>query len=462
MNWSQNNNVKDLWLRGKYWEIFGFTSSHFTSLEMAKRYSIMINHHSGPSGERQIVEEAFSILNAPLKRGFYTGCRLIMMQIQREIDATAYINHEEDIWSDLWGWVSQRWQAPSEELIKALKIKYVNAPKLGTSKSTTRQRDVSQDESKKSANIDSLMAAESFKSEVKCQGCGKFDQTLRVVAFPYIISVLITSFKRFNEAGIFCHRCRCEKSTKWAVASLLFGWWSIPGFFWTIEALVDNYKGGKILKENNEPLVSKLAWAYMILGKIAEAKSALKDLLKQGGSKEAISLKQELDRTYPEISPTKIGGFRLGYLTVVFAVLGAYVIAGTALFGGSASSPNSVPYQPVPVSPAKTTPVYPVSDSYPPDKSFVKWNNSSKWTSSTTATISGTVTNTHNKWSITSVRIEVETLNSYGAVVQQRTVSVSPSTIAPGSSGTYYQLIATSTTSENINTVLRWTWLPPQ
>jgi len=191
---------------------------------------------------------------------------------------------------------------------------------------------------------DSVAYAESFAQRVRCQGCGRFDHTLRIVAFPYIISILIASFKHFAEPGIFCHRCRCNKSLKWAIVSLIFGWWSIWGFFWNIGALIDNFRGGKMPREENAELVAKLAWVNMLLGKIAEAKSALKDLLRYGSNEEALNLKQELDRIYPEVRPARSGGFRLGYLTVVFASLGIYFILAMVLFGGTESiSPQSSP-----------------------------------------------------------------------------------------------------------------------
>jgi len=152
---------------------------------------------------------------------------------------------------------------------------------------------------------------------------------------------------------------------KWAIVSLLFGWWSIWGFFWNIGALVDNFRGGKMPRENNVPLIARLAWAHMVLGKIAEAKAALKDLLKYGPNEEALRLRQELDSKYPSVAPAMTGGFRLGYLTLVIAILAIYGLVGNAILGGpSGPAVESPPTQPNPVTPSQTTPA-PTAPSQP-------------------------------------------------------------------------------------------------
>jgi len=345
---SSEYDVNELWSKGKFWEIFGFTSNDFTALELAKKYSALRKAYEDSPEEAEIIESAFAILNAPLTRQFYVGCRTVMQRIREGIGDSSFEEAESQIWSDLWGWVSKRWQAPTDELVTALESKYAHG-------AVAEVAGIGLDE--ESLEIDSVMAAEAFAREIRCQGCGRFDHTLRAVAFPYVISIVVASFKRFDESGIFCHRCRCAKSIKWAIVSLLFGWWSIWGFFWNIGALIDNFRGGKMPKENNEPLVARLAWAHMVLGKIAEAKAALKGLRKYGPNEEAIRLQQELDRNYPSVSPATTGGFRLGYLALVVSILAIYGLVGNAIFGGpSGPAVESPPVQPSPVTPSQSTP----------------------------------------------------------------------------------------------------------
>jgi len=157
---------------------------------------------------------------------------------------------------------------------------------------------------------DPVTYAESFARQVRCQRCGRFDHTLRIVAFPWVISVIVISNKTY-ESGIFCNHCRSLNSRIYAAGSLLFGWWGVPwGPIWTIGALIANFRGGKMPEEENRDLLSQLAWTNAVLGRIGEAKAAIRDSLQFGVSEPTQRFKEELDRTYPTVQPTVAAGFR--------------------------------------------------------------------------------------------------------------------------------------------------------
>ncbi|MBI4332511.1 MAG: hypothetical protein HY673_14665 [Chloroflexi bacterium] len=357
--------IRDLWVRGKLWEIFGFTGDDFTALELAKRYSALKRMPGAGTEDASIIDDAFATLNAPLTRRLYNDSRAKMLQIKQSIGEATYARVEDKVWADLWGWVSQRWQDPPHELVRALKIKYLHS--VPQAAANIAREDAQSAAKGHEIDIDALVAAESFMREVKCQGCGRFDHTLRVAAFPYVVSIIVASFKRFGQSGIFCHSCRTRKSTGWAVISLLFGWWSMWGFFWTIGALIDNFRGGKMPAENNKPLLAGLVQASIGLGRIDQAKAALHALLgleADGGVDEkAIHLKDELDRKYPGVAPARQAGFRFGLLSLFVGIFALYGFVGYGLFGGSHGSgsspptpspqPASVNYSPSAVVPAK-------------------------------------------------------------------------------------------------------------
>jgi hypothetical protein len=117
-------NIKDLWHRGRFWEIFEFTKGDFTALELTQKYSSLSTTYRNNLDELRLVDDAFATLNAPLTRQFYEGCRLIMQQIRREIGDNKFEQAEIEIWADLWGWVYQRWQEPPEGLINELINRY--------------------------------------------------------------------------------------------------------------------------------------------------------------------------------------------------------------------------------------------------------------------------------------------------------------------------------------------------
>src|SRR5258708_1818339 len=70
-----------------------------------------------------------------------------------------------------------------------------------------------------------------------CQRCGRTDPALRLAVFPWVVSIVIMSFKR-AAVGIYCPSCRSSEKWKYIAISALFGWWGFPwGLFWTLEAL---------------------------------------------------------------------------------------------------------------------------------------------------------------------------------------------------------------------------------
>lgn len=121
----------ELWTRGRLWEIFGFTNGDFTALELAAEYSRLVKLYKSSPEEKQVLEDAFAILNAPLTRRFFEGCRMEMERIRHEIGDSEFEQSESKIWADLWGWVSRRWQPPPEGLISAANYMHLDAGEAG-------------------------------------------------------------------------------------------------------------------------------------------------------------------------------------------------------------------------------------------------------------------------------------------------------------------------------------------
>lgn len=190
-------------------------------------------------------------------------------------------------------------------------------------------------------------SAIAFAQQARCQGCGRFDHTLRIAVFPYVFSLLIMSFKR-GEAGIFCESCRSSKSTKWGVISLLFGPWGVPwGIFWTLESLITNLRKGKTPKQENRGFILQLAWVQVILGNISEARATLNDLLGYGHNQDTQNLEDYLVTHHPEVTPipSKMHDLRLGFIAIVLAILAIYGFVGFQIFGSASNgdSNSSVP-----------------------------------------------------------------------------------------------------------------------
>lgn len=69
----------------------------------------------------------------------------------------------------------------------------------------------------------------------------------RFVVFQYTISVIILTFRRSSDIYfIRAGEKPVEKSIPFTLLTLVAGWWGIPwGPIFTVQALVNNFRGGK-------------------------------------------------------------------------------------------------------------------------------------------------------------------------------------------------------------------------
>jgi hypothetical protein len=123
-NSTNDHGLKALWIRGRFWEILGFTKGNFNALEILHNHSILSATYRYEPGEIRVLDDAFAILNAPVTRQFYEGCRATMQIIRKEIGDIDFEHSETEIWGELWGWVSTRWQTPPAELVRQLVLRY--------------------------------------------------------------------------------------------------------------------------------------------------------------------------------------------------------------------------------------------------------------------------------------------------------------------------------------------------
>jgi tetratricopeptide (TPR) repeat protein len=112
-----------------------------------------------------------------------------------------------------------------------------------------------------------------------CKKCGRTDSTLRVSATWRVYSFINYS-RKSPTVKILCGRCRVKESLAANAVTVFFGWWSIWGFFWTLEALYKNACGGEQPKENNAALLNVLGYQLYQSGRPQEAYEALVAALK--------------------------------------------------------------------------------------------------------------------------------------------------------------------------------------
>ena len=112
-----------------------------------------------------------------------------------------------------------------------------------------------------------------------CEKCKRVDSSLRISA-TWRVHSFINYSKKSPTIKVLCSRCRVKESLAASAYTFFLGWWSIYGFFWTIEALFHNANGGEQPKENNAILLNALGYQLYRAGRPQEAYVALNAALK--------------------------------------------------------------------------------------------------------------------------------------------------------------------------------------
>ena len=175
-----------------------------------------------------------------------------------------------------------------------------------------------------------------------CEICGRQDETLRLVVFPYVISLVVVTFRR-TWSGLWCWRHRNERRLLAGLITALAGWIGIPwGFVYTPMALITLAKGGDQPAEENVRLLQQLAEDSRKTGDPHVAIRVLEEALKL---KEDADIRQQIQELYsryplsitqpPPISPwpfviglgaSVVIGFSIGLLDYSVTVLAGLVL----------------------------------------------------------------------------------------------------------------------------------------
>lgn len=135
-----------------------------------------------------------------------------------------------------------------------------------------------QQRSKESAEKQTDKTESTYVPDLKCDKCGKQDSTLRVSIFIWVVGLLFFSYKK-GWAHILCSRCRIKYSLLFNLEVLFLGWWAIHAFFYSIEALIKNSKGGIQPPENNFSLLVAVGYLLYNQGRFNEAYKTIRQSL---------------------------------------------------------------------------------------------------------------------------------------------------------------------------------------
>lgn len=129
--------IRELWEKGKLWEIFGFSNDSFNSIELGNKYSELVSTALGE--DLQFIDDSFSILNAPISRNIYRLCRAAMLTIDFEVGKSRYVAKESEIWHSLWSYCSSGWREPTHEAMMMAKVQAGLSKPASTPKEKTQE-----------------------------------------------------------------------------------------------------------------------------------------------------------------------------------------------------------------------------------------------------------------------------------------------------------------------------------
>lgn len=157
-----------------------------------------------------------------------------------------------------------------------------------------------------------------------CSVCGRQDETLRIVIYPFVFSLIIVTFRRAF-AGLWC---RVHRNQRLALASLItatLGWIGIPfGLLWTPMTLFKLAQGGEQPAELNVNILKTLAERKFQEGDAESAVRCLEASLQFGNDETTRKRLSELRMRF-DLLAYESGCQRIVF-TLASALLGAILI----------------------------------------------------------------------------------------------------------------------------------------
>lgn len=82
-----------------------------------------------------------------------------------------------------------------------------------------------------------------------CSKCSAVSAQPRYKVFYSVYGYIFGAHKKPHQ-GIFCSKCEVKEGLKASAVTIVAGWWSVAGFFWTAQVLIQNLVGGRFYEQN--------------------------------------------------------------------------------------------------------------------------------------------------------------------------------------------------------------------
>ena len=139
---------------------------------------------------------------------------------------------------------------------------------------------------------------------IVCSKCSAVSAQPRYKVFWTVYAYVIGATRKPYQ-GVFCSKCEIKVALQSSAITLVTGWWSIAGFFWTCQTLLQNLVGGQFNLQNAQ-LQGFQAMYFAQIGKVDLARAIAEEALKLAEKAMKESNKQHGYRKslgYDEIDP---------------------------------------------------------------------------------------------------------------------------------------------------------------
>lgn len=113
---------------------------------------------------------------------------------------------------------------------------------------------------------------------IVCSKCSAVSAQPRFKVFYTVFGYIFGAMKKPHQ-GVFCSRCEIKEALQCSAITLVAGWWSIHGFFWTCQTLIQNLVGGQFNIQNAQ-LQGYQAMYFAQIGKMDLARAVAIEAIK--------------------------------------------------------------------------------------------------------------------------------------------------------------------------------------
>lgn len=157
-----------------------------------------------------------------------------------------------------------------------------------------------------------------------CQKCGRQDETLRFVVYPFVFSVVFLTFRRAL-TGLWCKTHRAQNQTIAGLISSIFGWIGIPfGLIFTPFTIFQLAKGGEQPADANIHILATVAEEKYKRSDIAAAVRCLEECLKFRYEPDIKARLDQIRPRYEEITEP-IGCIQIGLKSAVAIFISLFI-----------------------------------------------------------------------------------------------------------------------------------------